>query len=101
MVDRLGQGVGRDIGAVMAGCAVVWRQRSGGSRMTHSRRCERCSVLMAGIALRGGRDMRTGLAIGGHAMARRAAAGHRWADQCVIEDCAGKAGVVFMADIAL
>jgi len=85
----------------MASRAIIRRQRPSRTRMAHRRRCERCSVLMASIALCGSRDMCTGFALGGHAMAARATAGHWRADQCVIEDCAGEAGVTLMANIAL
>jgi len=101
MIDRLGQGVGRDIGAAMAGCAVVWCKRPSRTGMTHLGRGERRGVGMAHIALRRGRDMRAGFALGGNAMARGAAAGHRRGDQGVIEVCASKSSEALMANIAL
>ena len=69
--------------------------------MAHLRRGERRGVGMAGIALRGGWNMRAVLALGADAVARGATSGDRWADQRVIELRTGEGCEVLMADIAL
>ena len=56
---------------------------------------------MAYIALCAGRDMRAGLALGRDAVTRGATAGHRRADQRVIEQRTGEGGGVLMANVAL
>ena len=85
----------------MASGAIVWRKWTGRPRMAHRRRRKRSGIFMASIALRAGRDMRAGLALGGHAMATGATTGHRRGNQGVIEVCSSKSGVALMADIAL
>jgi len=101
MVGWFCQGIHRDVRAAMAGRAIAGCQWAAGAVMAHRRRGKRRGVLMAHIALRRGRDMRAGLALGGNAMARGAAAGYRWGDQGVIEVCSSKSSEALMANIAL
>ena len=101
MVGGFRQRIGRDISAAMARRTVVWSQWPSRAGMAHCRRGKGCRVLMAGIALRRGRNMVAGLALGGDAVAGRAAAGDWRTNQIVIEDRPGKGGVVLVADVAL
>ena len=69
----------------MAGCAIARCDRPGSAGMAHGSRRKCRGVAMAGIALRGGWDVRAWLAGGGDAMAAGATPGHGRGDRIVIE----------------
>jgi len=101
MVARLGFRIGCQIATVMAGCTISGCDRACSSGMAHRRRFKGDGVFVAYIALGRRWDMRSGLALGSHTMARRATAGHRRADQCVIKNCTSERRIVFVTNVAL
>ena len=101
MVRRFSQSVYRDITTAMASGAIARSQWPSSAGMAHGSRRKGRGVSMAGIALRGGWDMRARLAGGGDAMAGGAATGHRRGDRIVVEHRTRKSGGAAMAGIAL
>jgi len=86
-------GLGLHAGAdTVASAAITGSDRALGVGMIHRRWHKIAGVLMASIALRGGRDMRRRLGFNarGHAMARIATAGDRRGNGAVIESGTGK-----------
>ena len=103
MVGRFSQGVDRDITTAMASGAIAGSEWPGSAGMTHRRRHKIRGVSMAGIALRGGWDMRAGLGFNtrGHAMAGIATSGHRRIGGGVIEHRTAERRGAAVAGIAL
>lgn len=87
MVTRFGLSIYCNVAAIMADSAIARCDRPGSTSMAHGSRRKGCGVSMAGIALRRGWNVRTGLAQGGDAMAAGAATGHGRCDQRMIKDC--------------
>ena len=87
----------------MASAAIPGGEWPVSAGMIHGGRLKRAGVLMAGIALRRGRDVCRGLGFNpwGHAMASIATAGDRRGGGRMIEHRTGKGGGAVMADIAL
>ena len=86
MVARFGLGICCNITAVMACRAIASCNRPSSTGMAHGSRCKGRGVAMAGIALRGGWDVRARLAGGGDAMAAGATPGHGRCHQRMIKD---------------